>query len=217
MIQRQRDEEKKWDHHLAWERSGGLKKMTLSFDLCTPERANLWFMRPVYTPPGTVCMCIFSEWVNSDLFYFNTGDRCDKLGAIIHLISDYGCRFIMSNWECYKWFIFLPPKIYLSIPLLILTQRRNRLSSTVYNIAVDSDLHIWVEELAPDTINPSTSVFSKGLKSDFVDCELWKDPMNVLSNPYLCLLGFFKREWLSLRGFVLLANMLRYGRQSAHF
>lgn len=28
---------------------------------CAPERVNLWFLRPVYTPSGTcVCVCIFS-------------------------------------------------------------------------------------------------------------------------------------------------------------
>lgn len=51
--------------------------MTILFDLCTPERDHLWFLRPVYTSPG-LCVCVYARacvsFPNEQKVYFTSSE-----------------------------------------------------------------------------------------------------------------------------------------------
>lgn len=91
--------------------------MTLLFDLCIPERANLWFLRPVYTPPGLcVCLCACLLRMSRLKIYFT---------LFLTVVLDSRTVIACKTRSLVIGLVNSPKSFYLSIPLFILTKQKN--------------------------------------------------------------------------------------------
>lgn len=129
MFQSQKDDNRKWvDQKLPRERIVCFF-MTLLFDLCTPERANLWFLRPVYTPQDCVCMHLF--WLSRLKISFTSTEVIiarrwvQSFTLFLTVVLDSWIVIAGQTQSLVIGLINFPKSLYLSILLFILTKQKN--------------------------------------------------------------------------------------------